>query len=48
MWHKQYFLEMARRVHAQCLSLHRQGLPAQAFAKSVERQHFMNRARGLV
>lgn len=48
MWHKKYFLELARRSHAQCLLLHRHGLSAQAFAKSVDRQHFMNRARGLV
>ncbi len=47
MWHKQHFIVMARRAHAQCLSLHRQGLSAQAFAKSVERQHFMNPARGI-
>lgn len=46
MWHKSYFLGLARRAHSQRMSLHHQGLPAQAFAKSVERQHMMNRARG--
>lgn len=41
-----HFVTMARLVHRRGLELQRQGLPAQAFAKFVERDLLMERARG--
>lgn len=42
----QHFVSMARRAHRSGLQLQRQGLPAQAFSKFVERDLLMERARG--
>lgn len=41
-----HFVNMARQVHRRGLELKRQGNPAQAFSKFVERDHLMQRARG--
>lgn len=41
-----HFVNKARLAHRRGLELQRQGLPAQAFAKFVERDHLMARARG--
>lgn len=41
-----HFVKMARIVHRRGLELQRQGQPAQAFAKFVERDLLMERARG--
>ena len=41
-----HFVNMARIVHRRGLELQRQGQLAQAFAKFVERDLLMERARG--
>lgn len=41
-----HFVTMARLAHRRGLELQRQGQPAQAFAKFVERDLLMERARG--
>lgn len=41
-----HFVNMARLVHRRGMELQRQGQPARAFAKFVERDMLMERARG--
>lgn len=42
----EHFVKMARISHKHGMQLMRQGLPGAAFAKFVERDYFMQRARG--
>lgn len=41
-----HFVSMAKIAHRRGLQLQREGLPAQAFAKFVQRDLLMERARG--
>jgi hypothetical protein len=44
-FHKNYFVNIARRSHRQGLALMRAGLPGAAFSKFCERDIMMERAR---
>lgn len=45
-WHTTHFVTLARRSHRQAMQLRKAGLPAHAFAKFVERDIQLERARG--
>lgn len=45
--YRNHFVNMARLTHRRGLALQKAGQQAQAFVKFVERDHLMQRARGI-